>query len=124
MPPGVLAPVPVSCVVGSKSEVSLLGYDACPTEVASNLRDCSPCVMCVSGRDLCSRNTRSPFLAQWYDWFFFSLLELMRLFVLFFVCVCVCAFCYYYYYYFFLFFSSKDCRQKCFACTLASGVGD
>ena len=88
MPPGVLAPVPVSCVVGSKSEVSLLGYDACPTEVASNLRDCCPCVMCVPGRDLCSRNTRSPFLAQWCDsLFFFSLLELMRLFVSFFLFV-------------------------------------
>ena len=108
MPPGVLAPVPVSCVVGSKSEVSLLGYDACPPEVASNLRDSCPCVLCVSGRDFCSRSTRSPFLAQWYDCFFFSsLLELMRLFV----------------FLFFLFFS-KVCRQKCFACTLASGVGD
>ena len=111
-PPGVLAPVPVSCVVGSKSEVSLLGYDACPPEVASNLRDCCPCVLCVSGRDFCSRSTRSPFLAQWYDclflfFFFSSLLELMRLFV----------FC-------FFFFFSKVCRQKCFACTLASGVGD
>ena len=76
MPPGVLAPVPVSCVVGSKSEVSLLGYDACPTEVASNLRDCCPRVMCISGRDLCSRDTRSPFLAQWYDCLFFFILNL------------------------------------------------
>ena len=87
MPPGVLAPVPVSCVVGSKSEVSLLGYDACPPEVASNLRDCGPCVLCVSGRDLCSRNTRSPFLAQWYGCLFlFSFPFGADAFFFFFVC--------------------------------------
>ena len=82
MPPGVLAPVPVSCVVGSKSEVSLLGYDACPPEVASNLRDCCHCACCGYQVGTFVRGARGrPFWRSGTIVFFFSLLELMRFFL-------------------------------------------